>query len=213
VRADDLALEPGFHGDAVRQEQLQLRHHESRQRAWLATRQPPPLGLRQQLLQRSEVTAASRQQRGAVAIQAVVAAHLRHHPHAAAHHRVQRHLAGQERHVDLVGTDGTVQSLIGTDGQQADRPANGTSEIRQQRLPVAAGVDGASQRQDAKAHSVTAFRNAPCRGHWRASQREQQHPRHPSSLAREHVPPILRACHWPDGMDLVAPICAGCSFI
>ena len=93
----------------------------------------------------------AREQQRAVAGQAVVARDLRHHAHAALRDGIERHLAGQEGHVDLVALDRLLERFVGSDGEHADRPADGAAQVREKRLPVVARFEGAAQRQDAEA--------------------------------------------------------------
>ena len=150
-----LALEARLHHDVIGQEHLQLRHDEARHRQLLATRQPPALGLGQQPLERVEGRCLARQQQRAVTRQAVVPHHLRDHLHAPLRDGVQRHLAGQEGHVDLVALDGLLQRFIRVDRQHAHGAADGAAQFGQQRIPIAARFEGPAQRQDAEAHGRT----------------------------------------------------------
>jgi len=175
VRAHHLAGEAGLHCNVVGQEKLQLRHDEARQRTALAARQAPALGLGQQALERGAGPGLAREQQRAVARQAVMARDLGDHAHAALRDRVERHLPRQEGHVDLVALDGLLERLVGVDREDADRPPDGAAEIRQQRLPVVARLEGAAQRQDAEAQrGVVRGGCRPHRGHGRKAQQGEQ---------------------------------------
>ncbi|MCY1516927.1 hypothetical protein D9M68_515870 [compost metagenome] len=173
VGADDLAQEARLHDDVVRQKELQLRHDEARHRLPLAARQPPAFGLVDEVFQRVEGRRLAREQQPAVAGQAVVPHDLGHDLHALLAHGVERHLSRQERHVDFAALDGLLQRLVRIDREHAHRPLDGAAEFGQQRVPVAARLEGTAQRQDAEAHRRI---RGGCRSLRRRRQRQQQKP-------------------------------------